>query len=168
MWCHTHGWNLNEYKLIANTPSKNTGDFFFFSVFGSSWFHGTQPSSTKFYQMYVMLQLTFERFKRLPIFHSLLSCLVQCSVYGRNVMNACSIKAKEFKMQWDWATMWLNNLSINSEPASKWMVCIFILILFYLLISKYVWNNWWDTVSTKDHDNLPFCFYSSPDTNRIY
>lgn len=29
--------------------------------------------------------------------------------------------------------------------------------LFSFFIFKYVWNNWWDTISTKDHDYLPFC-----------
>lgn len=41
------------------------------------------------------------------------------------------------------------------------------LILFYLFICKYVWNNYWDTISTKDHDNLLFCFLDSPDTNHM-
>lgn len=27
LWCQTHGWNLNEYKLIANALSKNAGYF---------------------------------------------------------------------------------------------------------------------------------------------
>lgn len=40
LWCQTHGWNLNEYKLIVNVPSNSASDFFFscsFWQFLISW-----------------------------------------------------------------------------------------------------------------------------------